>query len=56
MLTYIQQFLQDVIGQVPAGYEYLEYIASFLVLVGICIIAGFIIIFPLKFIRGLFRK
>lgn len=55
-MTYIQQFLHDVIGSVPVGYEYLEYIASFLILAGICVIAGVIITFPVRFIRGLFKK
>lgn len=55
-MTYIQQFLQDIIGQVPSGYEYLEYVFSFLILAGIIAIASFIIVFPFNFIRRIFHK
>lgn len=50
-MTYITQLLQDLIGLVPQGYEYLEYLFSFLILCGFVGITAFLLLFPCWLIR-----
>jgi hypothetical protein len=48
--------LRDLIGNVPAGLEFLEYLFSFILVVFGLFIIGYVAHLPFEFIRNRFHK